>query len=226
MSANNCIFPVPNAFIQFDYNSAVASLDAPKQLLIEGCEFRHNFDTYYNLIEVPSIGANITLIETQFHHISSCGAVIGNIETEQIDFPSNSAYLVAVKDFMERRYAGEWSRNGADVISNYDPMTQSQIKIEQSTFSQLDFLFDDDQDGLRMEFDYATYSHYIRANSILLYKTDIPLTLYNNTFQENRFNIGELLNTTQAVTIPSGALYSSRSGVMIESMIYLFRIKA
>ena len=47
-----------------------------------------------------------------------------------------------------------------------------------------------------MEFDYATYSHYIRANSILLYKTDIPLTLYNNTFQENRFNIGELLNTT------------------------------
>ena len=77
-----------------------------------------------------------------------------------------------------------------------------------------------------MEFDYDTYSHYIRANSILLYKTDIPLTLYNNTFQENRFNIGELLNTTQAVTIPSGALYSSRSGVMIESMIYLFRIKA
>ena len=55
---------------------------------------------------------------------------------------------------------------------------------------------------------------------------DIPLTLYNNTFQENRFNIGELLNTTQAVTIPSGAPYSSRSGVMIESMIYLFRIKA
>ena len=93
------------------------------------------------------------------------------------------------------------------MISSYDPLTQSQIKIEQSTFSQLDYLFDDDQDGLRMEFDYATYSHYIRANSILLYKTDIPLTLDNNTFQENRFNIGELLNTTQAATIPSGAPY-------------------
>ena len=50
--------------------------------------------------------------------------------------------------------------------------------------------------------------------------------LFNNTFQENRFNIGELLNTTQTASIPSGAPYSSRSGVMIESMIYLHRIKA
>ena len=152
--------------------------------------------------------------------------MIGNIEKQQIDLPTNSNYLVAVKDFLERTYSGEWNRNGADVISNYDPLTQSLIKIEQSTFSQLDYLFDDDQDGLRMEFDYDTYSHYIRANSILLYKTDIPLTLDNNTFKENKFNIGELLNTTQTTTIPSGAPYSSRSGVMIESMIYLFRIKA
>ena len=134
--------------------------------------------------------------------------------------------MVAVKDFMERRYTGEWNRNRGDVISNYDPLTHSQIKIEQSTFSQLDYLFDDNQNGLRMEFEYGTYSHYIRANSILLFKTDIPVIIFNNTFEENRFNIGELLNTTQAVTIPSGAPYSSRSGVMIESMIYLFRIKA
>ena len=44
------------------------------------------------------------------------------------------------------RYAGEWNRSGADVITSYDPLTQSQIKIEQSTFSHLDLLFDDDQD--------------------------------------------------------------------------------
>ena len=93
---------------------------------------------------MPSIGANITVRETNFHHISSCGAVIGNIEKEQIDLPKTSNYLVAVKDFLERTYAGEWNRNGADVISSYDPLTQSQIKIEQSTFSQLDYLFDDE----------------------------------------------------------------------------------
>ena len=100
------------------------------------------------------------------------------------------------------------------------------MKIQESSFSQLDFLFDDDQDGLRLQFDFSSYSHYIRANSLLIYKTDIPLTLDNSTFKENRFNIGELFNTTQAVTIPSGAPYSTRSGVMIESMIYLFRVKA
>ena len=82
MSANNCLLPVPNPFIQFDYNSAVSSLTSPKQLLIEGCEFKHNFGNYYNMIEVPSIGANITVSETKFHHLSSCGAVIGNIEKE------------------------------------------------------------------------------------------------------------------------------------------------
>ena len=90
MSANNCLLPLPNAFIQFDYNFAVASLSAPKQLLIEGCEFRHNFGTYYNLIDVSSIGANITIKETNFDHISGCGAVIGNIEKEQIDLPTTS----------------------------------------------------------------------------------------------------------------------------------------
>ena len=30
MSANNCLLPLPNAFIQFDYISAVASLSSPK----------------------------------------------------------------------------------------------------------------------------------------------------------------------------------------------------
>ena len=59
-----------------------------------------------------------------------------------------------------------------------------------------------------------------------LYKTDIPVTLFNNTFKENRFNIGELLNTTQTATIPFGGPYLSRSGVMIESMIYLYRMKS
>ena len=82
MTANNCLLPLPNTFIQFDYNSAVASLSSPKQLVIEGCEFRHNFGTYYNLIEVPSIGANVIITDSQFHHISSCGPVIGNIEKE------------------------------------------------------------------------------------------------------------------------------------------------
>ena len=101
------------------------------------------------------------------------------------------------------------------MITSYDPLTRSQIWIEESSFSQLDFLFDDDQDGLRLQFDYSSYSHYIRASVLLLYKTDIPVTLFNSTFQENRFNIGELLNTTQTATIPSGAPYSSRSGVMI-----------
>ena len=90
MSANNCLLPLHNAFIQFDYNSAVASLSSPKALQIEGSEFRYNFGTYYNLIEVRSIGANVTISETQFHHISSCGAVIGNIEKEQIDLPTSS----------------------------------------------------------------------------------------------------------------------------------------
>ena len=106
MSANNCLLPVPNAFIEFDYNSAVASLSSPKTLNIEGCEFRHNFATYYNLVEVPSIGANLTISETSFHHISSCGAVIGNVEKEQIDIPTWTEYLIAVKEFMDRRYSG------------------------------------------------------------------------------------------------------------------------
>ena len=178
------------------------------------------------MIEVSSIGANVTIRETQFHHISSCGAVIGNIEKEQIDLPTSSDYLAGLKAFLEHRYSGEWNRSGEDVITSYDPLTQSQIRIAQSRFSHLDFLFNDDQDGLRLQFDYSSYSHYIRANAILLYKTEIPLILFNNTFQENRFNIGELLNTTQTASIPSGAPYLSRSGVMIESMIYLFRIKA
>ena len=81
---------MPNAFIQFDYNSAVASLSSPKELLIQGCEFKHNFGTYYNVVEVPSIGANVTIKDTQFHRITSCGAVIGNIEHEQIDLPTTS----------------------------------------------------------------------------------------------------------------------------------------
>ena len=82
------------------------------------------------------------------------------------------------------------------MISSYDPLNQSQILIEESSFSHLDFLFDDGQDGLRLQFDYSSYSHYIRASVLLLYKTDIPVTLFNSTFQENRFNIGELLNTS------------------------------
>ena len=202
MSANNCILPVPNAFIQFDYNSAVTSLLSPKQLLIEGCEFSSNFYTYYNLIEIPSIGANVTIRETKFHHISSCGAVIGNIEKEQIDLPTTSDYLIGAFIYLENTFNGQWSRSGADVITSYQPKTQSQIKIESCSFFNLDYLFNDGFDGLRLQFDYDSYIHYIRASAILLYKSEIPISLFNNTLQENRFNIGELLNTTQGASIP------------------------
>ena len=132
----------------------------------------------------------MTIRETHFHHISSCGAVIGNIEKEQIALPASSGYLVGLKAFLEHRYSGEWSRSGADVITSYDPLTQSCVLIEESSFSHLDFLFDNGQDGLRLHFDYAHYSHYIRANAILLYKTEFPVILFNSTFCENRFNIG------------------------------------
>ena len=104
MSANNCVLPVPTPFIHFDYNSAVSSLSSPKALLIEDCEFRNAFGSYYNLIELPSIGANVTISSSHFHHISSCGAVIGNIEREQIDFPLSSDYSQGVYSFMERRF--------------------------------------------------------------------------------------------------------------------------
>ena len=76
--------------------------------------------------------------------------------------------MTGLKAFLEHRYSDQWNRSGAEVIPSYDPLTQSQIRIEESNFSYLDFLFDDDQDGLRLQFDYSSYSHYIRANAILL----------------------------------------------------------
>ena len=226
MSANNCVLPVPNPFIQFDYNSAVSSLLSPKALLVEGCEFRNMFGSYYNLIQLPSIGANVSISTSQFHHISSCGAVIGNIEKEQIAFPLSSDYSLAVHSFMERRFQGEWNRSGDDVIPDYDPHTQSVLNLSQSSFSNLDALFADEERGLRMDFNFASYSHYIRASALLLYKTDFPLVLFNCSLQENRLGIKELLNTALNETVPSGAPYLSRSGILIESVVYLFRIRA
>ena len=84
MSSRNCVLPVPNPLIFFDYNSAVSNLSSPKSLLIYNCEFRHFFYPYSNIIQVPPQGANITVTRSHFHHLSSCGAVIGNIDSVQL----------------------------------------------------------------------------------------------------------------------------------------------
>ena len=81
-SSRNCVLPVPNPFISFDYNSAVSNLSSPKSLFISNCEFRHFFYPYSNIIQVPPQGANITITRSHFHYLSSCGAVIGNIASE------------------------------------------------------------------------------------------------------------------------------------------------
>ena len=113
----------------------MTALLSPKALIVDNCEFRHSFGTYHNLIEIPSIGANVTIKATKFHHISSCGAVIGNIEREQIALSATSDYSKGVMSFMDRRYAAEWNRKGSDVIPSYDPLSQSELKLEQNSFS-------------------------------------------------------------------------------------------
>ena len=127
---------------------------------------------------------------------------------------------------MERGFQSEWNRSGDDVILGYDPQSQSVLNLNQNSFTHLDALFADEARGLRMDFNFASYSHYFRASALLLYKTDFPLVLFNCTLQENRLGIKELLNTALNETVPSGAPYLSRSGILIESVVYLFRIRA
>ena len=93
MTANDCALPVPNPFISFDYNSAVQALESPKALSISNCEFRNSFGFYSNIAEVPSQGAQINVTDSSFHHISSCSAVVGNVDDEMFQFTPTTPYL-------------------------------------------------------------------------------------------------------------------------------------
>ena len=135
-SSRNCVLPVPNPLISFDYNSAVSGLSAPKSLLIEDSEFRYFFYPFSNLVQVPPQGANITIYRSHFHHLSSCGAAIGNIHYSQLPTViSPIIFLFRVKSY-------DFIGDGSQVIESYDPTSMSSLKVESSAFEHLDYLFD------------------------------------------------------------------------------------
>ena len=116
MSANDCALPTPNPFISFDYNSAVRGLQTPKSLTLVNVEFRNAFALYSNIVEVPSVGALINITHTSFHHISSCGAVVGNVEEEMLHFSASTPYLRDQQEFLHFSISHQLSQEAASLF--------------------------------------------------------------------------------------------------------------
>ncbi len=177
------------------------------------------FGSYYNLIELPSQQpASVSISHSAFDYISSCGSVIGNIAQEQIALPTSSPYLEGVSLFLARHYSAVWSSTGSP--------SSGSLKVEHSSFSHLDFLFDDGSTSMRLDFEYPSYKHHLKASALFLYKTEFPVSLFNSSFVENRLNLAQLPSTLAlpTVTTPSGAPYSSRGGIMVESVICVYKL--
>ncbi len=70
------------------------------------------------------------------------------------------------------------------------------------------------------------YSHFVKASALLLWGAVFPVRLWNCSFTDNRFNVGELLNTnTTADALPEGAPYESREGVLQEGVVCLHEME-
>lgn len=122
---------------------------------------------------------------------------------------------------MERYFSDRFTQGVA--FSSYDPLTQSSLTVEGSSFSQLNFAFDDTDSDLRYDFAFPDYTHFLKASALLLYKLDFPVIVYNSSFSSNHFQLKRLLvaEPPKPATLKS-ALFSSRSGLLVESIIYSY----
>ena len=152
-------------------------LSAPKSLLIQDCEFANFFYPYSNLIQVPPQGANITITQTYFHHLSSCGAAIGNILSSQLLASLQPVFYL--KQFKSYDFSANFTHTYAHPV----PSSHFSLTVDSSIFEYLDYLFNDTYATPRPDYTtYGTFSHFSRASALHLYSLRIPLIIMNSTF--------------------------------------------
>lgn len=73
----------PRNMFQFDYSflSLLSSTwDAPKSLSISNSSFTHFLHDFHSIVELSQFGALISISNTTFTKISSCGAVLNSLD--------------------------------------------------------------------------------------------------------------------------------------------------
>ncbi|CDW77598.1 UNKNOWN [Stylonychia lemnae] len=80
---DQCHLPIGGSLIQFDITSQT-SLTSPQTLLLQNVIFENFVYDFNALIELNDFGGQITLINTSFININSCGSVIRNKRIDQV----------------------------------------------------------------------------------------------------------------------------------------------
>ncbi|CDW87732.1 UNKNOWN [Stylonychia lemnae] len=80
---DQCHLPIGGSLIQFDISSQT-SLGSPQTLILQNVGFENFAYDFNTIIELNDFGGHITLINTSFININSCGSVIRNKRIDQI----------------------------------------------------------------------------------------------------------------------------------------------
>ncbi|CDW89500.1 UNKNOWN [Stylonychia lemnae] len=87
---DQCHLPIGGSLIQFDISNQT-TLASPQFLNIENVRFENFIYDFNTIIEINDLGGHISMINTSFTNINSCGSVIRNKRFDQV-----SSYLEPV----------------------------------------------------------------------------------------------------------------------------------
>ncbi len=63
-------------------------LETPPTILISNSEFRHFFYDFNSLVEMNKFGSIVTIQNSKFEHLSSCGSILTNLKGHTIFDPT------------------------------------------------------------------------------------------------------------------------------------------